>query len=34
VKRLLPTGLGARLRNEYDRRFVHSFRNKAFYSQD
>ena len=34
VKRLLPTGVGARLRNEYDRRFVHSFRNKAFYSQD
>jgi hypothetical protein len=32
VKRILPPGLGGRLRNEYDRRFVHSFRNKAFYT--
>jgi SAM-dependent methyltransferase len=32
VKRLLPEGMGERLRNEYDRRFVHSFRNRAFYT--
>jgi SAM-dependent methyltransferase len=31
VKRLLPSGMGERLRNEYDRRFVHTFRNKSFY---
>jgi hypothetical protein len=32
VKRLLPRGVGERLRNEYDRHFVHSLRNKAFYT--
>jgi SAM-dependent methyltransferase len=32
AKRLLPSGMKERLRNEYDRRFVHSFRNKAFYT--
>jgi SAM-dependent methyltransferase len=34
VKRMLPPGIGERLRNEYDRRFVHSFRNRAFYTPD
>jgi len=34
AKRLLPAGVGERLRREYDRRFVHSFRNKAFYTPD
>ena len=34
AKRLLPVGVGERLRREYDRRFVHSFRNKAFYKPD
>ena len=33
VKRMLPSGVGERLRNEYDRRFVHSFRNKSFYTR-
>jgi len=33
VKRLLPAKVGERLRNEYDRHFVHSFRNKAFYTR-
>ena len=32
AKRMLPAGVGERLRREYDRRFVHSFRNKAFYT--
>jgi hypothetical protein len=32
VKSLLPAGIGERLRNEYDRRFVHSFRNRSFYT--
>jgi hypothetical protein len=34
VKRILPPRVGERLRNEYDRRFVHSFRNKTFYTPD
>ena len=32
VKQLLPKRVGERLRNEYDRHFVHSFRNKSFYT--
>jgi len=32
LKRMLPAGLGLRLRNEYDRRFTHSFRNVSFYT--
>jgi hypothetical protein len=32
LKRLLPAGLGLRLRNEYDQRFIHSFRNNSFYT--
>jgi SAM-dependent methyltransferase len=34
VRRMLPPRLAERLRDEYDRRFVHSFRNKAFYTPD
>ena len=34
VKKLLPRGVEERLRNEYDRHFVHSFRNKTFYTRD
>jgi len=33
VKKLLPAGIGERLRNEYDRHFVHSFRNRNFYTR-
>jgi hypothetical protein len=33
VKRLLPPALLERARNEYDRYFVHSFRNRRFYSR-
>ena len=31
VAQLLPPGVKLRLRNEFERRFVHSFRNKTFY---
>jgi SAM-dependent methyltransferase len=31
VRKMLPRAVGERLRNEYDRHFVHSFRNRAFY---
>jgi len=34
VKKLLPQGVEERLRNEYDRYFVHSFRNKTFYRRE
>ena len=33
AKRLLPPAVGLRLRNEFDRHFVHNFRNKAFYTR-
>ncbi len=33
VKSLLPPRVGLRLRNEFDHYFVHSFRNKAFYTR-
>jgi len=33
AKRLLPEAVGARLRNEFDRLFVHSFRNRDFYTR-
>jgi SAM-dependent methyltransferase len=33
AKKILPRGVEQRLRNEYDRVFVHSFRNKTFYKR-